>query len=115
MNVRTMTPTPALAGDMAERAAEHADDALHAVQAGVAGLRERVPEALSRATAQAEDLARRGLERVAEAGDAARWRIKDEPVKAVLLAAALGAGALLLVQWLSQRRRSSRHAAHLFH
>lgn len=120
--------TPTLATDLAERTAATADDALlatrraagdvaHQVEAGIDSLRQTVPQALSRATAQAEDLARRGIERARHAGTAVREQavrvgdntvgyIKDEPVKSVLIAAAAGAATALLVSWLTRSRPS---------
>jgi hypothetical protein len=61
-------------GDVAERVAHKADDALvgakrvaanaaQSVQSGLDDLRDRVPGAMSRAAAQCEDLTRRGLDR----------------------------------------------------
>jgi len=126
-----LNPTTTTEGltDLSERAANKADqalqatrrmgsDAAQAVQSGIDGLREGVPSAISRATAQAEDLTRRGMERARHASAAVRDKasqvsdqtvgyIRDEPVKAVLVAAAAGAAAALLIRWLS-RSRSDR-------
>lgn len=126
-----LSPTsgPEVLNDLSDRAANKADqtlqatrrigaEAAQAVQAGIDGLREGVPSAISRATAQAEDLTRRGMERARNASTAVRDKavqvsdqtvgyIKDEPVKAVLVAAAAGAVAALLIGWLS-RSRSDR-------
>ena len=121
--------SPDTQNDLSDRAANKADQALQstrrmgaeaaqAVQAGIDGLREGVPSAISRATAQAEDLTRRGLERARQASATVRDKavqvsdqtvgyIKDEPVKAVLVAAAAGAVTALLIGWLS-RSRSDR-------
>ena len=123
------TSGPEALNDLSDRAANKADhvlqstrrmgsEAAQAVQAGIDGLREGVPSAISRATAQAEDLTRRGMERARNASTAVRDKavqvsdqtvgyIKDEPVKAVLVAAAAGAVAALLIGWLS-RSRSDR-------
>jgi len=132
---QTVTPTPPLAGDMAERAATRTDDALlgvknaadeatRSVQAGIdAGidqLRETVPAAVSRAAASAEDLTRRLIDRTRQAaetvhhravdlGDATAVRIKDRPMKAVLIATALGAAATLLIQRLSRAHHYHAH------
>lgn len=81
------------------RAANGALDTLHDT---VETLREEVPGAISRAAAQADQVARRGIdkarqataevrERVQVAGDYTVGYIKDEPVKSVLMAAAAGA------------------------
>ena len=117
---------PDLATDLTDRAANKADQALQssrrmgsdvaqAVQSGIDGLREGVPSAISRATTQAEDLTRRGIERARQASAAVRDKatrvgdqtvgyIKDEPVKAMLVAAAAGAVAALLIGWLGRSR-----------
>lgn len=122
----SVKPAPELASDLAERVAAHADDALQttqrvaastadSVQTGLDHLREAVPGAISRAASQAEDLARRGVdrartaanevrERALRAGDATVHRIQDDPVKAVLIAAAAGALTALVVQWLARPR-----------
>lgn len=126
--------SPEMASDMAERAASRADQALvgakrvaseaeRSMQQGIDHLRDSVPGAVSRAAAQAEDLTRRGLERARHAaedvrhravdlGDATVHRIQDEPVKAVLIAAAVGAAATLLVQWLSHSSHSHTRYPH---
>lgn len=117
------------ASDLTDRAANKAEQALQsgkrmgsdvaqAVQSGIDSVREGVPSAISRATAQAEDLTRRGIERARQATATVREQatrvsdqtvgyIKDEPVKAVLVAAAAGAVTALLIGWLS-RSRSDR-------
>jgi ElaB/YqjD/DUF883 family membrane-anchored ribosome-binding protein len=123
----TNTHTPQLASDLAERTAATADDALlatrraagevaHQVETGIDSLRAKVPQALSSATAQAEDLARRGIERARQASTAVREQavrmsdqtvgyIKDEPVKSVLIAAAAGAALMALLGLLNESRR----------
>lgn len=118
--------SPSTTPDYASEAASRTDDALlgarrvadnaaRSVQAGLDDLRDRVPGAITRAAAQAEDLTRRGVERARHAADEVRHRatdlsdrtvhrIQDEPVKAVLVAVALGAAATLMVQWLTRSR-----------
>lgn len=127
MNQVNSPNTPELAGDLAERAGERADDALLAarratgdvanqVESGIDTLRQKIPQAISSATAQAEDLARRGVARVRDAGTAVREQatragdntvayIRDEPVKSVLIAAAAGAVATVVLTWMTQSRR----------
>ena len=122
------TSTPDYASDMTDRAANKAEQALQstkrmgsdmaqAVQSGIDGLREGVPSAISRATAQAEDLTRRGIERARQASATVREQatrvsdqtvgyIKDEPMKAVLMAAAAGAVAALVISWLGRSRNN---------
>lgn len=127
MNSRTTAQSTA--NDLADQAASKADlalkstrrvanDALDSMESGVDSLRETVPAAFSRAAAQVEEITRRGLDRAKEAsmgmrdqvykaGDRTVGYIKDEPVKAVLVAAATGAAVALLVGW-AMRSRSSR-------
>lgn len=123
-----LTPTQPLATDLAESAAHRADDALqvakqaadraaNSVQSGLDNLRETVPPAIGRAAAQAEDLTRRMIDRTrhaaeavqhraADLGDAAAVRIKHQPMRSMLVAAAAGVLATLLLQWLSRPGRS---------
>ena len=92
------------------------DDALDALSGGVVKLSKEAPDAIARITAQVEELTRRSLERaretsaqvrdaVNEASDRTVARIKDEPVKAVLIAAATGAAVAALISLLSNRSR----------
>jgi ElaB/YqjD/DUF883 family membrane-anchored ribosome-binding protein len=119
-------PSNGTIGQIADRAATKADNALaegqqvatstlESLRDGVAHLREAAPAALNRATAQVQDLTRRGLDRAREmsndvrdtaqrAGDRTVGYIQDEPLKAVLVAAAAGALVALLVRALSSRR-----------
>jgi ElaB/YqjD/DUF883 family membrane-anchored ribosome-binding protein len=124
---RISTPTMSEPiAELGDRAAARADEALlstkrmaentaRSVQASLDGLRDTVPGAISRAAAEADDLTRRGIERArsaasqvreqaVHAGDITVDRIKADPVKAVLIAAAAGAAAALIVQWLASRR-----------
>jgi ElaB/YqjD/DUF883 family membrane-anchored ribosome-binding protein len=123
-----MTTNPTTGGVAAagERAAQRTDQALvatkravenaaHSVETGLDSMRETVPSALTRAAAQAEDLTRRGIERAQHArmvvrekahrtGEQTVTYIRDEPIKAVALAAMAGALAALLVSWMSRSR-----------
>ena len=127
-----LNPMPGadVATDLTDRAANKAEQALQstkrmgseaaqAVQNGIDGLRESVPSAISRARSQAEDLTHRGIERARQAsasvrdqatrvGDQTVGYIKDEPVKAMLVAAAAGAVAALLIGWLGRSRNNHR-------
>lgn len=107
---KTATPSEPISA-LAEQAADVARD-------GLRDLSETVPSALTRAAAQAEDLARRGIDRARQAGTQVREQyvmatdkttayIRDEPLKAVLIAAAAGAATALLASWAS-RRHSDR-------
>jgi ElaB/YqjD/DUF883 family membrane-anchored ribosome-binding protein len=84
--------------------------------AGAQGLRAKTANTLSDAAAQAEELARRGLDRARDVAAQAREqashlrdvtadRVQADPMKALLMAAAAGAATALLVRWLSNSRR----------
>lgn len=93
-----------------------AADAMQTLTRRVDGIRTTSNEAFSRASAEAEDLAHRGLARAREAvthardsathlrDDTAR-RVQADPMKALLIAAAAGAASAMVVQWLSRSRR----------
>jgi ElaB/YqjD/DUF883 family membrane-anchored ribosome-binding protein len=122
------TSTPVY-GDAAERLTNRDDDAFRSgervvattaqsVRSGLDEPSERVPAPVSRVAAQAEDLTRRAIERARQRGGLARdrasqvsdatvERIRADPVKAVMLAAAAGAVTAWLVQWLSRSRRDA--------
>ena len=119
------TTTPAGVGQFADRAARKAEQALDNTQSvanstldsmkeSLAHAREAAPAALSRAAEQVQELTRRGIDRAREMGTDVRDRaqrasdrtvgyIQDEPVKAVLIAAAAGAAVALLIRALSGR------------
>lgn len=116
------------ASNLSEQAVREADyalvatrraaaDASKSLREGFEALQQEVPSALSRAATQAEALSREGLERARRAKEAVREQalragdqtvsyIKDEPVKAVAIAAGVGAVAALLVGWLGRSRHS---------
>lgn len=94
-----------------------ANDALDSLHGKVEDLRNTVPGAVSRAAAQVDELAHRSIERARVASAQVRDQlhhasdrtvsyIKDEPVKAVLIAAATGAAVAMLMSWM---RGSNRH------
>jgi ElaB/YqjD/DUF883 family membrane-anchored ribosome-binding protein len=121
------------ASDLSERAAREADhtlaatrrataDATHSLREGFEAVREEVPSALSRAAEKCETLSKDGLERARRAKEAVRDQalrasdqtvgyIKDEPVKAVAIAAGVGAVAALLVGWLGRSRHGRSYSA----
>ena len=123
----TTNSTATDVGQYADRAARKAEQALDSTQQAanstlnslkesVAHAREAAPAALSRAAEQVQDLTRRGIERAREvgydvrdraqrAGDRTVGYIQEEPVKAVLIAAAAGAAVALLIRALSGRER----------
>lgn len=103
------TPLAQAATDTAERLGNGAE---HAVQQ----VRERVLPAAVRLASQAEELAHRGVDAVREgshqlreraqhAGDRGINYVREEPVKAVLMAAAAGAAIMVVANLLSHRNR----------
>ncbi|MEP7281562.1 MAG: hypothetical protein ABI696_06250 [Rubrivivax sp.] len=97
-----------------------ANNALDQLQSGVNELRSAAPNALARAASTVEGLAKRGLEQAkdvgstvreqaARAGDRSVEYVRDEPLKAILIAAATGAAVAALVTWLTSSRRSNRY------
>jgi ElaB/YqjD/DUF883 family membrane-anchored ribosome-binding protein len=103
------------AADKADAALEStksmAHSALDQIQSSVDDLRRAAPNAFARAATQVEDIAKRGMERAKDAGGVVRERaarvgdrgvsfVRDEPVKAVLIAAITGAAVAALVTWL---------------
>jgi len=110
------TPSNANAADAAAPPLEHtlesaqrvADQALDTLSSTAQDLREHVSPLLERAGEQASALAQRGVDAVRDrslqvrdqavrASDGTLNYIKDEPVKAVLIAAAAGAALMALV------------------
>jgi ElaB/YqjD/DUF883 family membrane-anchored ribosome-binding protein len=93
--------------------------AIDKAQNGIDELSRAAPAALSRAAAQMEDLTRRTMDRARQAGDQVREKayrasdvtvgyIKDEPLKAMLIAAAVGAVAAGVFAWLARPSDSRR-------
>jgi ElaB/YqjD/DUF883 family membrane-anchored ribosome-binding protein len=110
------TPSNASAADAAKSSVEHAmqttsgvaDQALDKLSKTAQDLRDQVSPVLDRASEQASALAQRGVEAVRErsvqvrdqamrASDGTLNYIKDEPVKAMLIAAAAGAALMALL------------------
>lgn len=111
--------TPEESNPVVDQAAKSADDAIKSTQrvanealeslsGGVDDARHQAAPLLNRATEQASALAQRGVdavressqqlrERAAQASDSTVNYIKDEPVKAILIAAAVGAALMALV------------------
>ncbi|HQX59450.1 MAG TPA: hypothetical protein PLT77_09980 [Burkholderiaceae bacterium] len=115
----TPPPPTTLASEIAQRTAIKADQAVAATQSavnqtadavneGLDNLGESGTSALTRAAAKADALANKGMEQARRAGSAVREQaqvtgdrtveyIRQEPVKAVLMAAAAGAVVALLL------------------
>ena len=96
-----------------------ANDALDSLSDSVEGARAKAMPALSRVAGDAEDLARRGINAVRDgsaqlrdqavrASDKTVGYIKDEPVKAMLIAAAAGAALMALVALLGRSNNGPR-------
>ena len=120
----TAKPTPqngladqaALAADQAIRSAQRsANETLDRVADGVQDLRQDAGPLLNRAADQASALAQRGAAAVRAGSDQVRDRarrvsastaryINDEPVKAILIAAAAGATLLAIVRLFGRSR-----------
>ena len=109
--------------EMADAAIEttqlKAAEAEKTIQAGLYQLREAVPATVQRARHQVEDLARTGIDKARaastslrdgahRAGEKTVDYVREEPVKAMLMAAAAGAAATLLIGW-ATRQRAQRH------
>ena len=110
--------------NLADQAAATADNAIKSTQratneafdslsGGVQNLRQQAAPALERATQQASALAQRGVDTMRDtaqqvresalrASDSTVNYIKDEPVKAMLIAAATGAGLMALLSLLTR-------------
>ena len=116
------SPNPSSNTDLqasVEHAAEAVKQGTHAaldrLQNGIDSASDAAPAAFSRAAARMDELSRRTIERARQASGQVREQahrasdvtvgyIKDEPYKAVLIAAAAGALAAGLLGWLSRSR-----------
>jgi ElaB/YqjD/DUF883 family membrane-anchored ribosome-binding protein len=114
-------------GDQAAQGAESAirstqrvaNDALDNLSNSVEGVRAKAMPAISRVAGEAEQLARRGIDAVRDssahlrdqamrAQDKTVGYIKEEPVKAMLIAAAAGAALMALVALLGRSSNAPR-------
>lgn len=114
---------------MAQRAADKAESLIHSTRRSAdqaldkaeqraTAFAQRAPGALGRVAAQVDDLARRGASRACATRDAVSAgtqraaektvaQIKDQPVRSVLVAAAVGAGLAALLGWVGRGRRAA--------
>lgn len=110
-----MTPSTPSIQPQIQQAANAAERLTDSAEQAVSGMRERVIPAAVRLASQAEDLAHRGYDAVRDSSQQLRERavdarergmryVQDEPVKAVLIAAAAGAALMALAQLVSHRR-----------
>ena len=102
--------------DSALKSSQHlASEALDTLSDKVQEVKDEAMPVLNRVAAKAEELARRSAdavrdrsadikERATRASDATLGYIKDEPVKAILIAAATGAALMALLSLLNRRR-----------
>lgn len=108
------------ASSLADQAASSADSAIKSTQratnsafdslaGGVQDLRQQAGPMIDRAASQATDLAQRGAdtaqqlrERALRASDVTVNYIREEPVKAMLIAAATGAGLMALISLMTR-------------
>ena len=124
----TFQPLTQDASNLADQAAESANSAIRSTQnvanAALDRLANKVENArdqavplINRLSSQAETAARRGVEAVRDTSAQLRERamkasdntvgyIKDEPVKAMLIAAATGAALMALVSLVTRSRRA---------
>lgn len=113
------TPRTASIQPQVQQAADAANRLADSAEQTVNGVRERVIPAAVRLANQAEDLAHRGYdavrdrtvqlrERALDASDRGVRYVQEEPVKAVLIAAAVGAALMAVAQFLSHRRSGRR-------
>ena len=112
--------------DIADQAAQSADgaikstqrfanDTLNSLSDKVQEVRDQAAPVLNRVAEKAETLARRGLDAVKDSSQQVREKalrvsdstvgyIKDEPVKAILIAAATGAALMALISLMTRSR-----------
>jgi ElaB/YqjD/DUF883 family membrane-anchored ribosome-binding protein len=118
---RSERPLSDSVGRLAEQAAQGTDSAIRSTQRvanetldRLSGAVQRTPAALRDTAASAEELALRSAaalreqsqylrDQAAVASDQARHTIQNDPLKSVVIAAALGAGLTALWMWLSRR------------
>ena len=95
-----------------------ANEALDHVESAIQSAQANVQPTVARIATQAETLARKGLDAVKDSayqmrnraqtlGDVTVRYVKDEPVKAVLIAAATGAALMALLSLVQSARRNS--------
>jgi len=124
------TPTPRPFGEVASHLADQAtqgaenairstqrvaNDALDQLSQGADSVRTKATPVINRVAGEAEQLARRGIDAVRDgsqqlrdkaqrATDSTIGYIRDEPVKSVLISAALGAGLMAILAMLTRSR-----------
>lgn len=98
----------------ADQATETAENAIRATQRSLNGSLDQAAPIINRVASEAEELARRGINAMRDRSEQVRSSalrvsdnavnsIKDEPIKAVLIAAAAGAALVFLGSLLSRR------------
>lgn len=125
-DLSTQRPLSDSVGRLAEQAALGTDNAIKSTQRvandtldRLSGAVQRTPAAVRDTAATAEELALRGAAALREqsqqlraqalmASEHARNTIQTDPLKSVIIAAALGAGLTALWMWLARRPMSDR-------
>jgi ElaB/YqjD/DUF883 family membrane-anchored ribosome-binding protein len=127
MNMKTLEQTGTATNTMVDHAAEKADAAIRSTQRAtnsaleslsstVEDARSHVAPLINRASEQATAIAQRGIDAVRNSSQQVREKavyatdvtagyIKNDPIKAVLIAAATGAALMALVGLLGRSRR----------
>jgi len=115
-NSNNIADQAALKADQAIKSTQQAtNNALDSLSTSVQDARQHVSPLLSRATEQASELAHRGLdavrngsqqlrEKAVHATDTTATYIRNDPIKAVLIAAATGAALMALISLISRSR-----------
>ena len=128
MNSTTTQPFANEASNVADQAADSANSAVRSTQSvanqafdrisnKIESARDQAVPLINRLSSQAETAARRGVDAVRDTGAQMREKalkasdttvsyIKDEPVKAMLIAAATGAALMALIGLLSRSRNA---------
>jgi ElaB/YqjD/DUF883 family membrane-anchored ribosome-binding protein len=125
-NLTSQRPLSDSVGRMAEQAAQGTDNAIKSTQRvtnetldRLSGAVQRAPDAVRDTAATAEELALRGAAALREqsqqlrvqarvASEHARNTIQTDPLKSVVIAAAVGAGLTALWMWLARRPTTDR-------
>lgn len=117
-SVNTLTDQAAMSADQAIKSTQRiANEALNGLSNSVEELRHEAAPLLNRATEQVSALAHRGVDAVREgshqlrdkaqhASDRTVGYIQEEPVKAMLIAAATGAALMALVSLVTRSRHN---------
>lgn len=105
-NATAMTDTAVEAADSAIRSSQRvATQAIERVADRVDGMREQTQKLAQRGIDAVRDGSQQVRQRALQTADTTKAYVKDEPMKSILIAAAIGAGLMALISLLG---RSSR-------